>query len=369
MIYSGTNWGGDVLSDYMSGAALADPAVADETLSQQAGNTATCPGPVMFPMASGAEADKWTQDFGYPLEEDTGDISIGGLMDELAEQDEAGKFMLEVYDEIVRLKGGEGSESAAAFLTNFMPPMPGVGDERRHYCKLVYADEVEYSRTSMMGHTARSIDVRRDGELVSSTDPMFNLLGNEILVFVSPKQTTSSVAALYSRTRTTTMTSAEAARAVIREVELNNEIKPWVDWLVFGANVLLIFVGVGATIGALRVVTTVGARLLLTTALVFEVADGTEYITGFIGGKKEGYNPLKAAFRNVGASANRASGAQTAEYIYNTLNIGVGFGGKIGLFAGSLYAITQMPTACQPIEGEATEQPLPSQGGAQQSVL
>ena len=57
------------------------------------------------------------------------------------------------------------------------------------------------------------------------------------------------------------------------------------------------------------------------------------------------------------------------EYIYNTLNITVGFGGKIGLFGGSLYAATQLPTACQPVDGDLTEEALPSQGDAQQTVF
>ena len=106
--------------------AIADPATKDPSLSSQVGGTVLCPGPVMFPMASGAEADRWTQEFGYPLESQTGGISLGGMIDEVRESDDAGRFMLEVYDQIVAQKGGEGSETAAAFLSNFMPPMEAL---------------------------------------------------------------------------------------------------------------------------------------------------------------------------------------------------------------------------------------------------
>ena len=62
--------------------AIADPATKDPSLSSQVGGTVLCPGPVMFPMASGAEADRWTHEFGYPLESQTGGISLGGIHDE-----------------------------------------------------------------------------------------------------------------------------------------------------------------------------------------------------------------------------------------------------------------------------------------------
>lgn len=353
--------------------AIADPATKDPSLSSQVGGTVLCPGPVMFPMASGAEADRWTQEFGYPLESQTGGISLGGMIDEVRESDEAGRFMLEVYDQIVAQKGGEGSETAAAFLSNFMPPMPQSGDQRRHYFKLVFADEVRHRTTSMsaMGIPMASsrIEAYRSGQLIDSADPALNLLGSEIMVFSGPEVTSSQTAGFYHNTDTQRLTPTEAARSIISQVETANQMKPWLDWLIFGATVLTVFAGVGVTVGAIRVAATTGARLMATTALVFETSEGTEYITGFIGGRAQGYNPLKSAFKIIGGSANGASGAQTAEYIYNTLNIGVGFGGKIGLFAGSLYAATQMPTACQPTEGHLDEQRLPSQGSAQRTVF
>lgn len=350
-------------------AEIEDPAATAPDLSAQAGGATICPGPVAFPMASGSDADRWTQEFGYPLESQTGGLSIGSLMDELRTSDEAGRFMLEVYDEIVAQKGGEGSEEAAAFLSNFMPPMPSSGDRREHYFKLVFADRiVDRVSTSVTWHAAMK-DVYRDGALVISSDPLLNMMGNEIAIFVAPLRVSSS-ASLFSRDKPPKQISAaRAARDVILEVENNNQMKPLLGWLIFGASFLLIFAGVGVTIGAVRVAATTGARLLASTALAFEVSDATEYVTGFIGGKGADYNPLREAFKNVGASASGASGAQTAEYIYNTLNIAVGFGGRIGLFAGSLYATTQMPTACQPVEGNLDEQPLPSQGAAQRTVF
>lgn len=350
-------------------AEIEDPAATAPDLSAQAGGATICPGPVAFPMASGSDADRWTQEFGYPLESQTGGLSIGSLMDELRTSDEAGRFMLEVYDEIVAQKGGEGSEEAAAFLSNFMPPMPSSGDRREHYFKLVFADKV-IGRVSALGDAVVAAkEIYRDGTFVSSSDFMLNLLGNEIAIFVAPLQG-SVVTSLFSRDKPPDqMSAAQAARGVIQEVEFINHMKPWLGWLIFGAGFLLISAGVGVTIGAVRVSATTGARLLASTALVFEVSDATEYVTGFIGGKGADYNPLREAFKNVGASASGSSGAQTAEYIYNTLNIAVGFGGKIGLFAGSLYATTQMPTACQPVEGSLDEQPLPSQGAAQRTVF
>jgi len=357
------------MSETGNPAGVTDPAEVDTSLSQQTGGTGLCPGPVVFPMATGADADKWAQEFGYPLEAETGNISVGGLMDELAAHDEAGRFMLEVYDHIVAAKGGEGSETAAAFLTNFMPPNPQTGDKRRFYCKLVFGEETVLSVVSSGYSASSSIHIYQNGVPTSHVDPLFNILGSEIIIPVSPKETISTRAGFYNNSSSKTITSAQAAAAVISNVENTNKFKPYIDWLIFGTGVVLTVYGVGATVGLIRVAATTGARLLASTALVFEIADGTEYISGYIGGTKTGYNPLKSAFRSVGKSANGASGAQTAEYIYNTLNIGVGFGGKIGLFGGSLYAVTQMPTACQPVEGAATEQPLPSQGEAQKTVF
>ena len=80
-----------------------------------------------------------------------------------------------LYDQIVAQKGGEGSETAAAFLSNFMPPMPQSGDQRRHYFKLVFADEVRHRTTSMsaMGIPMASsrIEAYRSGQLIDSADP------------------------------------------------------------------------------------------------------------------------------------------------------------------------------------------------------
>lgn len=350
-------------------AEIEDPAATAPDLSAQAGGATICPGPVAFPMASGSDADRWTQEFGYPLESQTGGLSIGSLMDELQTSDEAGRFMLEVYDEIVAQKGGEGSEEAAAFLSNFMPPMPNSGDRREHYFKLVFADElVNWTIPTGLAPAATNTAYRK-GSPTEVSVPLLNLLGSEILIFASPRKKEGSMAGFVKWSKTEIQTAPQVARQVIAEVEITNQMKPWLGWLIFGASVLLIFAGVGVTIGAVRVAATTGARLLASTALVFEVSDATEYVTGFIGGKGADYNPLREAFKNVGASASGASGAQTAEYIYNTLNIAVGFGGKIGLFAGSLYATTQMPTACQPVEGNLDEQPLPSQGAAQRTVF
>lgn len=290
--------------------AIADPATKDPSLSSQVGGTVLCPGPVMFPMASGAEADRWTQEFGYPLESQTGGISLGGMMDEVRESDDAGRFMLEVYDQIVAQKGGEGSETAAAFLSNFMPPMPQSGDQRRHYFRLVFADEILLSPTNPNIKLAR-----RNGEQVAVTTG--TLFGDQFPIVVAQYEPLSAL----NTSVVKTYSAAEAARKVIADVESINAMKPWLDWLIFGATVLTVFAGVGVTVGAIRVAATTGARLMATTALVFETSEGTEYITGFIGGRAQGYNPLKSAFKNIGGSANGASGAQTAEYIYNTCHI------------------------------------------------
>ncbi len=352
----------------MADGDLADPAETDPGLSQQAGDAGLCPGPVMFPMATGADADRWTQEFGYPLESQTGSISLGGLMEEVRAQDQTGRFMLEVYDEIISQKGGPGSETAAAFLTNFMPPIKGV-DDRDYYFKLVFAERVEESINNAPAVTTTTTSAYWDGELIKIGSAPTDLASFEVPIYVAPIEVLSTTVFFHLRSQENAISPSRAARLVIDQVERDTVRKPYVDWLVFSGNVVFIAVGVGATVGAIRVATTVGGRLLATTALAFEVADGTEYITGFIGGKGQGYNPLKAAFRNVGQSANGASGAQMAEYIYNTLNIGVGFGGKIGLFAGSIYATTQLPSACQPVEGAITEEPLPSQGAAQRTVF
>lgn len=92
--------------------------------------------------------------------------------------------------------------------------------------------------------------------------------------------------------------------------------------------------------------------------------------TGFVGGKGAGYNPLKEAFKAVGSVSGGGSGAQAAEHVYNTLNIAIGFGGKAGLTAGSLYGAAMMPSRCQPVDGGTLEeQKLPSQGTAQRTVF
>ena len=355
-------------------AQISDPAANDPSLSPQVGDGAFCAGPVIFPMAEGADADRWAQEFGYPLESQTGQISVGGLMDELRASDEAGRFMLGVYDEIVRQKGGEGSEQAAAFLSNFMPPMPGSGDKRRHYFRLIFADEVRSSlmTSSFFGTPSASSRTRAiiDGAQVESVDDMFNLLGSEILIFSAPRTTTTASNGFYSYPNSQVLTPAAAASRIISDVERNNAMKPWIDWMIFGANVLLVFAGVGVTVGALRIAATTGARLLASTALAFEVADGTEYITGFVGGKGAGYNPLKAAFKAVGSTAAGGSGVQAAEHVYNTLNIAIGFGGRAGLVAGSIYGTAMMPARCQPVEGGTIdEQKLQSQGAAQRTVF
>lgn len=60
-----------------------------------------------FPtLAEGADANCWAQEFGYPLESQTGNISFGGLMDEVRASDEAGRFMLVVYNQFVAQNGG-----------------------------------------------------------------------------------------------------------------------------------------------------------------------------------------------------------------------------------------------------------------------
>lgn len=354
-----------------SNQAIEDPAEADPSLSAQMGGEALCGGPVMFPMADGADADRWAREFGYPLESQTGNISIGGLMNELQAHDEAGRFMLEVYDEIVRLKGGEGSEGAAAFLSNFMPPMPNSGDQRRHYFKLIFADEVRLPPGSTSTWNPTNSSAYRDGQLITMSDPATDLLGSELKILVAPYQTSTTFSILTGvSTQEMSISASRAAQEIISEVESSNRMKPWIDWLIFGANVLTVFAGVGVTVGAVRIAATAGARLMASTALVFEVADGTEYISGFLGGKGAGYNPLKEAFRAVGSSSGGGSGAQTAEHIYNTLNIAIGFGGKVGLTAGSLYGAAMMPARCQPIEGGIIEeQVLPSQGPAQRTVF
>lgn len=349
--------------------ARPDPATSDQPLTTRSGETAVCPGPVMFPMAAGEEGDKWANEFGYPQDEDIGSVSVGALMSEVQREDQSARFMLEVYDHLIALNGGEGSEQAAAFLTNFMPTGQ-AWDERKHYCKLVHGDEVVFSTTAAMGHSSQSISVYRGGESVEFSSPMFNLIGEEVEIYAAPTIVSSTIAPFYTNRDEQIYTPELAARSVISQIETVNAIKPYIDWLIFGASVLTVFVGVGATVGAIRVASSVGARLLATTALVFEVADGTEYITGFIGGKGAGYNPLREAFRYVGQSAGGGTGAQNAEYIYNTLNIAVGFGGRIGLFAGSIYATTQLPDACDPIEGTGMEeQRLTSQGAAQRTVI
>lgn len=353
---------------------ISDPAEDDPSLSAQVGDETFCAGPVMFPMAEGADADRWAQEFGYPLESQTGNISLGGLMDEVRASDEAGRFMLEVYDQLVAQNGGEGSEQAAAFLSNFMPPMPSSGDKRKHYFKLIFADEVRSSMTatSFGGVMAASSRTRAivDGAQVESVDDLFNLLGSEILIFTGPKITSSVGNGFYSNSTSEVLTPALAARRIITEIDRNNEMKPWIDWMIFGANVLLVFAGVGVTVGALRIAATAGARLMASTALAFEVADGTEYITGFVGGKGAGYNPLKEAFKAVGSASGGGSGAQAAEHVYNTLNIAIGFGGKAGLAAGGLYGAAMMPAKCQPVDGGTIEeQRLPSQGAAQRTVF
>lgn len=350
----------------MKDELISDPADDDPSLSAQVGEETFCAGPVIFPMAEGADANRWVQEFGYPLESQTGDISIGRLMDEVKASDEAGRFMLAVYDEIVRLKGGEGSEQAAAFLSNFMPPMSSSGDKRRHYFKLIYADEVRLPTSSMSTWTSTTSFGYRDGEQIGRSDPSTDLLGSEIPILVSPRETSEGLFIKQGRT----LPAALVAQHVIHEVERSNAMKPWVDWLIFGTNVLLVFAGVGVTVGAIRIAATTGARLMASTALAFEVADGTEYITGFVGGKGAAYNPLKEAFKAVGSASGGGSGAQAAEHVYNTLNIAIGFGGKVGLVTGSLYGVAMMPARCQPVDGGTVEeQRLPSQGSAQRTVF
>lgn len=52
----------------MEEEVIPDPAEDDPSLSAQVGEETFCAGPVMFPMAEGADADRWAQEFGYPLE-------------------------------------------------------------------------------------------------------------------------------------------------------------------------------------------------------------------------------------------------------------------------------------------------------------
>ena len=201
----------------------------------------------------------------------------------------------------LRRKGGEGSEAAAAFLSNFMPINPAIGDQRRFSSKLVFGDRKQ-SSTHRVG---MSTIVFRDDEILSAGQNYIDILKSEIPIYVAP--ISESVGFSFSRR---SISAAQAAREIVTEVEANSQIRPWIDWLIFSAVVLLTAVGVGVTIGMIRAAATTGIRLLATAALVFETADGTEYITGFIGGKAQGYNPLKAAFRNLGTSANGASGAK-----------------------------------------------------------
>ena len=351
---------------------IKDPAQSDTSFSQQAGSALSCPGPVVFPMANGADADAWAKEFGYPLEADTGDISVGSMMEELRSDDEAGRFMLEVYDHMIDAKGGESSEEAAAFLTNFMPPNPETGDTRKHFFKLIYGDRMIHNVVNTHSYyTANIQSIYRDGEVIEHDNPLLNTLGNEINIFVAPKDemTHTALLGLYQSTKTESISALDSAENIINKVDNTNKMKPYLDWLIFGAGVLFVAWGVGSAVGAIRVATTVGSRLSASSLLAFSVSEGTEYITGYIGGKGKGYNPIKQAFKWVGRSVNGTSGAQMGEYFYNTLNIVVGFGGKIGLFGGSLYAATQLPVACQPVDGSLNERRLESQGDAQKTVF
>lgn len=358
----------------MEEEVIPDPAEDDPSLSAQVGEETFCAGPVMFPMAEGADADRWAQEFGYPLESQTGNISLGGLMDEVRASDEAGRFMLEVYDEIVRLKGGEGSEQAAAFLSNFMPLMPNSGDERKISCYLTYLDthDISMSLSGAMPSDSGTLGgeaVDRPLGVIGAADAIMN---NRYEIVVTRRKTTSIYYGVLGGTQSTSTsyTAQQAAANVIAQVEQAKTMNLMIDWMIFGANVLLVFAGVGVTVGAIRIATTAGARLMASTALAFEVADGTEYITGFVGGKGAGYNPLKEAFKAVGSVSGGDSGAQAAEHVYNTLNIAIGFGGKAGLTAGSLYGAAMMPSRCQPVDGGTLEeQKLPSQGTAQRTVF
>jgi len=345
-----------------------DPATQDSSLSDQEGNMALCAGPILFPMGDGADGEALEDYFQYPKDSQVGAISLETELVLMQQTDPLTAFILDTYDQLALLKGGEGSEAFAAFLSNFMPPMRNSGDERRYYFKLYFGEELT---TSYSGGSSLS-RLTIDGEVTGSAHNL-SIFGSEIPILAAPKSTTLFE---WGNPSTNTYSPSQAAQNIISEIETITKIKPWLDWLIFGAQVLSVFVGCGVAVGAIRVAATVGARIAASVVLAFEVSEGVDIITGFVGGKGPGYNPLKEAFKFVGNSVAGQSGDKVAEHTYNTLNLVVGFGGKIGVTAGGLYAgyagyseLSSGRDTCQPVQGAIEEQVQESQGGSQETVF
>ncbi|EEW61046.1 hypothetical protein SCH4B_0132 [Ruegeria sp. TrichCH4B] len=325
---------------------LIDP--ADDPVSELSpmpeGTEGMCPGPVVFPLADGADADNWADLFGYPSSNETGSISLGGLMQS---QDPEMQFIFDVYDELVRQKGGDDSDAAMDWLTNFFPPRPEVGDRRTHHCVLVFESEgLEIIRGS--GWFTDSPENTR-----LETPGLLDDAIYEIKVSMSLQVDVVARWGRHTREVKPIGDAAGTARAIIRFVDEAARHRQNRLASLFALNIVSVFMGVGIGAAALRVATTVGARLAASAVILFETSQGVEYVTGYMGGRRSGYNPLRETFRYLGRTGNGRSGEQTAEIVFNTLNIMIGFGGKVGLLAGGLYAgKSVIPTSCTPAEGD-----------------
>lgn len=312
--------------------------------SVEEGTEGMCPGPVVFPLAEGGDADDWADMFHYPLDDDTGSISLGRLMES---RDPEMQFIFDVYDELVKQKGGEDSEAAMDWLTNFFPPRPEVGDRRTHHCVLVFESEGMGIITGSGWLTSSPDNVRLEKPGLIS-DPVY-----EIRVTMSLQVEVVARWGRHTREINQIGDAASTARTIIRLVDEAARHRSQRLANLFALNVMSVFMGVGVGVAALRVATTIGARLAASAVIVFEASQGVEYVTGYLGGRQAGYNPLKEGFKYLGRTGNGRSGEQTAEIVFNTLNIFIGFGGKVGAVAGGLYAgSTMLPNACTRAEGE-----------------
>ncbi|WP_394199181.1 hypothetical protein [Litoreibacter albidus] len=314
------------------------------------GSEGRCPGPALFPLAEAASEDDWARLFQYPTDDDTGAISLGSLMDE---PDPETDFILAVYDEIQNQTGGIDSDAANDFLTNFFPPKPEVGDQRTHHCELQFESEgtvVSTPYSWLLDRDPTPLYARRGPQNVRST------VMSAVYTITVTMNLRIEVAKRYSRSVREVRPIGDAAgtaAAIIRLVRQADIHRQRQIQSMFVLSIASVFLGVGVGACALRVATTVGARLLASTVIVFEAAEGISVVDGYLGGKQQGYNPLREAFKYLGETANGESGKQTAEIVFNTLNIVVGFGGRVGVAAGGLYAgVNMVPNACTPAEGE-----------------